>query len=116
MVVSVVRGVLVVVGALMLLGGLVAISQAPELAGSGVSAVVVGGVLVVAAVIERTRYRSEAADRANDPHGRGGGEPAGSVEPRFRPTDEVFVDPTTGARMRVLLDARTGERRYVAEA
>jgi hypothetical protein len=74
-----------------------------------------GGVLMVVAVLERTRYRSEAADRANEPAGPGGGETPGAVEPRFRPTDEVFVDPTTGHRMRVLLDPRTGERRYVAE-
>ena len=39
----------------------------------------------------------------------------GALEPRFRPTAEVFVDPTTGHRMRVLVDPRTGERRYVAE-
>jgi hypothetical protein len=37
------------------------------------------------------------------------------VEPRFRPTPEVFVDPTTATRMRVLVDPRTGERRYVAD-
>jgi hypothetical protein len=37
------------------------------------------------------------------------------MEPRFRPTDERFVDPTTGHRMRVYVDPRTGERRYLAE-
>ena len=42
-------------------------------------------------------------------------EPAGAIEPRFRPTDETFVDPTTGHQMRVHADPRTGERRYVAE-
>jgi hypothetical protein len=30
-------------------------------------------------------------------------------------TDEVFVDPTTGRRMRVWLDPAGGARRYVAE-
>jgi hypothetical protein len=85
-------------------------------AGPGLWLIVTGGVLMLVAVLERTRYRSEAAERANEPPGPGGGETPGVVEPRFRPTDEVFVDPTTGRRMRVLLDARTGERRYVAEA
>jgi hypothetical protein len=33
----------------------------------------------------------------------------------FRPTDELFVDPTSGQRLRVYLDPATGERRYYAE-
>jgi hypothetical protein len=33
----------------------------------------------------------------------------------FRPTDELFIDPTSGARLRVYLDPTTGERRYYAE-
>ena len=60
------------------------------------------------------RYRSLAADGPGDDHGPGGSEPA-PPEPRFRPTDERFVDPTTGVQMRVFLDPTTGERRYVAE-
>jgi hypothetical protein len=75
-----------------------------------------GAVLLVAAAIERLRYRSLHADRAGDPIGPGGGEPAGApLEPRFRPTPEVFLDPTTHVRMRVFVDPRTGERRYVPE-
>ncbi len=73
-----------------------------------------GAILIIAALIERLRYRSLAADQAGDDHGPGGGEP-GPPEPRFRPTDERFVDPTTGVPMRVFIDPRTGERRYVAE-
>jgi hypothetical protein len=110
------RALLLVVGAgmivagfaVLLMGGIVGVWPGLWLVGSG-------GVLMVVAVLERTRYRSEAAERANEPAGPGGGEAPGVVEPRFRPTEEVFVDPTTGRRMRVLLDARTGERRYVAE-
>lgn len=75
-----------------------------------------GAVLLVAAVIERLRYRSLHADRVGDPVGPGGGEPAGMpLEPRFRPTPEVFLDPTTHVRMRVFVDPRSGERRYVPE-
>ena len=36
-------------------------------------------------------------------------------EAPFRATGEVFVDPTSGHRLRVYLDAATGERRYFAE-
>jgi hypothetical protein len=118
----VVRGILLVVGGLMSLGGLAAIAasaslpaEAPGGALAGLYAVAIGGFLMIVAVLERTRYRSQAAEGANDPVGPGGGETTGPVDPRFRPTDEVFVDPTTGLRMRVLVDGRTGERRYVAE-
>ncbi len=110
------RGLLLVVGGLMVVAGFATLTVASAFGvGTGLWLVFGGGVLMIVAVLERTRYRSEAAERANDPPGPGGGETQGVVEPRFRPTDEVFVDPTTGRRMRVLLDARTGERRYVAE-
>jgi hypothetical protein len=75
-----------------------------------------GLVLIVAALIERMRYRSEATDRRGDPAGRAGGEPSGTrLEPRFRQSDEVFTDPTSGQRMRVWIDPANGERRYVPE-
>jgi hypothetical protein len=111
------RGLLLVVGAVMILAGFATLTVGGIVGGApGLWLVVTGGVLMLVAVLERTRYRSEAAERANEAPGPGGGETPGVVEPRFRPTDEVFVDPTTGRRMRVLLDASTGERRYVAEA
>jgi hypothetical protein len=75
-----------------------------------------GLVIMVAALLERVRYRSEATDRAGDPAGVAGGEPPGTrLDPRFRRSDEVFVDPTSGHRMRVWLDPTSGERRYLAE-
>ena len=76
-----------------------------------------GLVLVIVAFIEVGRYRSQAAERAGGSSaiGPGGGEPA-PLEPRFQRTDEVFIDPTTNVTMRVYLDAKTGERRYLAEA
>ncbi|MFL5779552.1 MAG: hypothetical protein ACJ761_11515 [Chloroflexota bacterium] len=110
---SVVRGALLVLGSVLLAGGLVA-AVAGGL-GPVVALWLVGNglFLVVVVLFERRRYRSEAADRRSAAFA--GDEPAGSDEPRFRPTDEVFIDPTTQRRMRVLLDASTGERRYVAE-
>lgn len=80
------------------------------------AAIVLGAIGVVTAVWERTRYRSEAAERASAPPGPGGGEPAESLEPRFRATDERFVDPTSGRVMRVYADPASGERRYRAES
>ncbi len=102
-------------GALMMLGGVIAfVGGAPT---ESLWAIVIGAVGVLAVTFERARYRSEAAERpaadASDP-GPGGGEPSVPAAP-FRPTDELFVDPTSGERLRVYLDPATGQRRYHAE-
>ena len=82
----------------------------------GIYAVLLGLALIVGAAFERVRYRSEATDRGGTPAGPSGGEPSNAaLEPRFRRTDEAFVDPTTGQRMRVWLDPGSGERRYLAD-
>ena len=113
----IVRAAFVVLGLVLMLAGIVAIREIPEVGASGLIWVFAGGVLVVAVAAERQRYRSGSAERAGHMAGPGGGETAdAAVEGRFRPTAEVFVDPTTGHRMRVLVDPATGERRYVAEA
>ncbi len=107
------RAAIIVGGILCAVAGLIGASV-----GGGISALwltLTGVVLVVAALVERQRYRSEAADQPFEPTGPGGGEPSGALEPRFRPTDERFVDPTTSHTMRVHVDPKTGERRYVAE-
>jgi len=83
---------------------------------AGLFTVLGGLALIVGALIERVRYRSDPLDREGPPTGPAGGEPPGiSLDPRFRRTDEAFVDPTSGRRMRVWLDPSSGERRYVAE-
>lgn len=114
---AVVRGAIIVFGVFMMLGGLGLITTGPALGlGGGLELVVIGGFLVVVVAIERQRYRSGAAELTNAVPGPGGGEPRDApVDPRFRPSTERFVDPTTGAQMRVLVDPKTGERRYVAE-
>jgi hypothetical protein len=111
------RGLLVAAGVLLVLAGLGAISDGGVDAGlPGLWLGLLGLGLIVVALIERFRYRSESAEQAGLPVGPGGGEPTGaSLEPRFRRTDEVFVDPTSQRRMRVWLDSSTGERRYRAE-
>ena len=76
---------------------------------------IVGGiVLIVGVIIERSRYRSQAAELTKAPPGPGGGETS-RPEPRFQRTEEIFIDPTTNLRMRVFHDPQTGERRYVTE-
>jgi len=90
----------------------------PDGAGTivGLWSVLGGAALMVGALIERIRYRSDAQDRERAPVGPAGGEPPGTrLDPRFRRTDEVFTDPTSGHRMRVWMDPATGERRYVSE-
>ena len=107
-----VRILAAIVATLILVGGLVTVGI---LGISGLWSTVIGAAILIALVVERNRYRSEAADRSFERTGPGGGEPDGSLEPRFRPTPETFVDPTTSERMRVFVDSGTGERRYVAE-
>jgi hypothetical protein len=112
---TLVRGALVVLGLLSMLGGLAIIVGVSGAGFVGLQLVGVGAFLVVIVLIERHRYRSETAERTRSEPGPGGGEPAGALEPRFRPTSELFIDPTTGLRMRVAIDPASGERRYIAE-
>jgi len=109
---TVVRIVLGTIGALMLLSG-VALSASVGV-GVGAWLIVSGSILLIAVIIESSRYRSQAAERGSFSPGPGGGE-TGPLERRFAPTAEIFVDPTSNHRMRVYVDTRTGERRYVAE-
>jgi hypothetical protein len=102
-------------GALFFLAGLVPLSAGgADSILAGLWSIVIGSVMMIAAVLQRSGYRSEAAERDKSAPGPGGGE-VGSLEPRFMPTNEVFVDPTSHYRMRVFEDPRTGERRYKAE-
>jgi hypothetical protein len=103
------------VAVLVLVAGLGAITIGGSVALSGLWLVIAAAVVLVALAIERNRYRSEEAERSFESVGPGGGEPSGALEPRFSRTAETFVDPTSGERMRVFVDGRTGERRYVAE-
>ncbi len=94
-------------------GGLLAIASGDSGGQvAGVILILCAVPLVIGAIYERMRYRSEAAERSRTPSGPGGEPVEEPLEPRFRSTDEVFVDPTSGSRMRVYLDPATGERRY----
>ena len=78
---------------------------------SGLWFVALGAAGLVAVAFERTRYRSEAAERSGEEPGIAGIDD-GPPDPRFRPTSERFVDPTTRQQVRVWVDPVTGERRY----
>jgi hypothetical protein len=108
------RAILVFVGALTVLLGLFLLAQSGARL-AGLITVLCGAAILIALLYERLRYRSEHAEAQNDPIGPGGGEPGGTVPSGFRATTEVFVDPTTGLRMRVYLEETTGARRYIAE-
>jgi hypothetical protein len=112
--VAIARVLLGLLGGLLLLGGIGLMAAAHD-PSAALSLFVPGALLLAAVVLERTRYRSLAAERTGDGHGPGGGEPTGPGA-RFRPTDERFVDPTTGVPMRVYVDPTTGDRRYVPES
>ena len=116
MITSVIRAAIVGLGALSVIGGFAGIAAGGEMIAAGLWGVAFGLALILFAMFERGRYRSSTAERESSPAGPGGGELGGKpVEARFRRTDEVFIDPSSGHRMRVLLDPTTGERRYVAE-
>jgi hypothetical protein len=82
----------------------------------GLLVALLGVGLLAALLFERMRYQSEDADRVALTPASPGGDPSGTpLEPRFRRTDEVFIDPTSGRVMRVFADPATGDRRYRPE-
>ena len=87
------RGLAVVVGVLLAVGGI-----AMSASGSGFFLLIFAVVVIVAALLEPI-------------YGRTVGRPSGR---NWRPTDEKFVDPETGQLVTVWFDAATGERRYVS--
>jgi hypothetical protein len=88
-----------VIGCAALLGAFGAVAAGTPIA--AVWLVASAAVLIVAALAERERYETVFP----------GDRPAGPAED-FRPTDEVFDDPTTGLRTRVWYDPQTGRRVY----
>ena len=88
------------IGALLLAVGLVLLIGGGLLAWSGIQLIVIGAIGVVIALFERLRY------------GAGRGE---AGEGRMRPTEERFIDPSTGERTRVWIDPASGERSYLPD-
>jgi len=78
---------------------------------SGLWLIALGAAGLIAVAFEQTRYHSEAAERGDESPGSAGVDD-GPLDPRFRATDERFVDPTTRQQLRVWVDSANGERRY----
>jgi hypothetical protein len=97
---QVVRLLVAVVATLMLLGGLTAAAMGLRIEGLYVAGLGAAGLVVV--LFERQRYGASPQELPNRAEG-------------HRPTDEVFVDPTTGQRTRVWIDPQSGERSYRPE-
>ena len=113
---TILRLLILGLGGLLILGGFAAIAVGGWVGLMGLWSVVGGLVIVAAVLLERRRYRSVAAEVGPQPPGPGGGEPLDQpLEPRFSPTTERFVDPTTNVTMRVWVDSASGERRYRAD-
>jgi hypothetical protein len=87
--------VLVVACAVTLLGAVLCLSGiwAP-----GAQLLVVGAIVSIGVVVERWRYRNQARPDAD-----------------WEATSERFVDPSTGKRVRVEYDSKSGSRRYVSD-
>ncbi len=110
--VSTIRLLLGGFAALVMLGGLVSIFAGDR--SMGLMLVTFGVAVVFVMVMERARYQSQAGEKSDQRPGPGGGDSA-PPGPPFRATDERFVDPTTGRRMRVYVHPKSGERRYYAD-
>jgi hypothetical protein len=74
-------------------------------------ALVNAAIIGLAVFLERPRYRSDAEDADGRP-----GRSEVRLPPGFAPTEELFIDPTSGVRVRVWIDPATGERRYRPES
>jgi hypothetical protein len=92
------RAVVIAVAAALACAGIALIARGVPM--PGWQALGIGLVVLVGTVFERWRYRNV------------GSEPPGG---EWQSTGERFLDPSTGNRIDVLFDPRTGERRYVTE-
>ena len=111
------RLILLIAGVVMVVAGLAAMASGdPGGLFGGIILIGCAVPLFVGAAWENARYRARENAGLSSPYGPGGVPTGEALDPRFRATSEVFIDPSTGARMRVYADAATGERRYRAEA
>lgn len=92
------RVFVLVLGAALALGGLFT-ALVGKATGAGIEAMLLGGLLVAGTLLEKLRY----GESSEIPRG-----------PGWSRSDETFVDPSSGRRMIVYENGRTGQRRYVA--
>jgi hypothetical protein len=87
-------------GALMVAIGILGPASIGQPVWSGMYFILIGAGAIAISILETPRYFPGR-------NSSGGG--------RLRPTDERFVDPTTGQRIRVWVDPASGERSYMPE-
>jgi hypothetical protein len=92
----VLRGFVVVLGVVAVLGGLALAISVPKAWFAGAELVLIGIVIVLGTVFERWRYRKKIAGAAGP----------------WEPTGERFRDPVSGALIDVAYNPQTGEREY----
>ncbi len=90
------RVVVGIAGAILLAIGLALLAAGGLAVWPGIQLVLVGVIGLVVAFFERLRYGTSRDEAASE----------------LRPTDERFIDPTTGQRTRVWIDPASGERTY----
>ena len=122
---GILRIVLGVLGAIVFLGGLLIAGQGGSLAASAFWPIIVGVALMIIALYEQGRYRTEhpsgggpgpsALGSRRDDTGPGGGPGEAGPASRFERTEEVFTDPSSGQLTRVWYDPATGRREYRPE-
>jgi hypothetical protein len=98
-VLHVLRLVVAAVGMLLVLIGVLGPLDSGYPIADGMWMALLGAVLVTVSVLEQVRYRLSS----------------GSSGGSLRPTEERFVDPTTGQRIQVWIDPASGERSYVPD-
>jgi hypothetical protein len=97
-VLHVLRPLVAAVGIILVLLGLLGPLDRGYPIADGMWVALAGAALVVVSVLEQVRYRLSSGSRGSP-----------------RPTQERFVDPTTGQRLRVWIDPTSGERSYVPD-
>jgi len=88
-------GLLVVAVAVFVIGGVAWLAGERD----GAPFALWGGVVAVAVLAERWRYRTRAS----------------AADDGWEATEERFIDPESGRALRVFYHPRTGERRYGAD-
>ena len=91
------RNILIIVAAILTCIGLGLVAGGIHVPGWQV--LVLGVLVLIGTLFERWRYRRIESSASGD----------------WQPTEERFIDPSTGQSVEVMFDPRTGERRYVSE-
>jgi len=106
---GILRGIMLALGGVALVGGLLLVlAGGTDGVASGIWLIVTGSVVLLAVVFERTRYRSEHAERTPRLPARAAARRRARRWSRGSSPGRGLVDPTSRRRMRVWLDRSGG--------